>query len=257
MIRTLLLTSVIALLTSEAGLIWTREGSRSETDQINNIIRFISEVQLYLNNKENSRSRSLLVLPCSLGKVRGLKGVCRNLTKQKIPNALFRLNQFLTRRKKYESKIQENAKPETDEELDSIAENVIVDSQEGKVKDQHRESQENSNSIETTTKVVFPDFSQQTQDVHHDSPVNLDVIGNDFEIETSGESEDDYEDVTEISESVTEQPEHDDSPPSDLLSLENKKFEKLGEEEEFLMNMNEEIEEVFESSGFSLEVNLP
>ena len=256
---------MVTLLSCQGGNSWQGGGNgldSGERNQIGNVVRFISEVQLYLNSKENSKSRSLLLLPCSLDRIRGLKGVCRNLTKHKVPNALHRLNQFFTKRKKYESKNKEAILRKKIKEDNFISENVIEDSlEENDTKQQH------FTSAETTTKVVFLHFSDVTtdsatppeQDQDDQSNWNNDV---DSDGEASGEYDLSTEVITDGVDAVTDQPEQEGSTEADFIEgvKENPSdFEKISLEEEFLINLDVEVDDIFESSGDSesLEVNFP
>lgn len=180
MLRSLLISSLIVLLACQGR--YNRQRDHHQDTQIDNIVRFISDVQLYQINRENSRSRSLLFLPCSLDKVRGLKGVCRNLNKQRLPNTLYRLNQFLAKRKKYQNKrkIKEAEKIQKKKEKDDvhISENIIQDS-ELYPHEKIKLNQVNNISVDTSTKVVFINLTENV--IHNETATELQQINEEEE----------------------------------------------------------------------------
>ena len=159
---TVLLTFLTVLLSSAGGYDGPRYAQRK---QINGVVRFISDIQLYQSKKENSRSRSIFFQPCPPGKVRGLRGKCRTAHKQKIPNALHRLNQFLKKRKKYEKrKNTDYEKLNKTEKVIINNANIIKESDKENVEYQQELNQSENVPVETTTNVVFLDLSNETNE---------------------------------------------------------------------------------------------
>ena len=98
--------------------------------------------------------------------MRGLQGKCRTAHKQKIPNALFRLNQFLKIRKKNEEKEKDSATLTKKTENVTIN-NIIQESQKENVQHQADLNQTENVPVETTTtNVVFLDLSSQTNETN-------------------------------------------------------------------------------------------
>ena len=238
---------------------------------MNSVVRFISDIQLYQRKKENSRSRSIFFQPCPLGKVRGLKGKCRTSHKQKIPNALYRLNQFLQKRKYEKRKNTDHGR------VTSTTENIIKELEREHAKYQQDSNQNENVAVETTTNVVFPDFLNETNSVEEgeeggetismtinnqkeilqDTTTTMTNSLEDLDTEGSGS-----EVVTEQSGiveayTVTDQPDEESS--TDSFDEKNSLEYQISRSEEFLMNDNEIMENVLETSGDmeNLEVNVP
>jgi len=259
----LALTIVLLSLSSAGGYDGPRSAQRK---QINSVVGFISEIQLY----QRKKSRAIIFLPCPPGKVRSLQGKCRTAHKEKIPNTLFRLNQFLKIRKKHEKKrTNSGTLNKTDKVVSKTTNNNIEESLKENVEYQQDQIQDENVPVETMTNVVFLDLSNKTNpaittgenEVKQDTTT---MMTNYLEEESEGSGSEVVTDLISIveTETVTDLPDQEDQESStvaDSFYDENSLEYQLGRSEGFLIHHVEIMGNVVETSGDmeSLEVNVP